>query len=66
MVDVNGNVVIFHVQILELCTGNQELFRWRREPDTIEIQQMKAQAAEEKNRRQVRLNFCNNILTFKT
>ena len=33
--------------------GNHELFMRRRKPDSIEIQQMKAQAKEEKERKQV-------------
>ena len=41
-------------QILELCVGNHELFMRRRQPDSIEIQQMKAQAREEKHRKLVR------------
>ena len=28
--------------ILALCTGNHELYMRRREPDTIEVQQMRA------------------------
>ncbi|XP_064619967.1 merlin-like isoform X2 [Lineus longissimus] len=39
--------------VLELCVGNHELFMRRRKPDSIEIQQMKAQAKEEKGRKQV-------------
>ena len=39
--------------ILDLCVGNHDLFMKRRKPDTMEIQQMKAQAREEKMRRQV-------------
>ncbi|KAK0045621.1 merlin [Biomphalaria pfeifferi] len=39
--------------ILELCVGNHELFMRRRKPDSMEIQQMKAQAAEEKARKQM-------------
>ncbi|KAL3858190.1 hypothetical protein ACJMK2_012794 [Sinanodonta woodiana] len=38
--------------ILELCVGNHELFMRRRKPDTMEVQQMKAQAREEKTRKQ--------------
>ncbi|KAK3587344.1 hypothetical protein CHS0354_036510 [Potamilus streckersoni] len=38
--------------ILELCVGNHELFMRRRKPDTMEVQQMKAQAREEKARKQ--------------
>ncbi|XP_033740127.1 radixin-like isoform X2 [Pecten maximus] len=35
-------------RILALCMGNHELYMRRRKPDTIEVQQMKAQAKEEK------------------
>lgn len=35
-------------QILALCMGNHELYMRRRKADTIEVQQMKAQAMEEK------------------
>lgn len=38
--------------ILDLCMGNHELFMRRRKPDSMELQQMKAQAREEKMRRQ--------------
>ncbi|XP_037078816.1 moesin/ezrin/radixin homolog 1-like isoform X1 [Pollicipes pollicipes] len=39
-------------RILALCMGNHELYMRRRKPDTIEVQQMKAQAKEEKLARQ--------------
>jgi len=39
-------------RILALCMGNHELYMRRRKPDTIEVQQMKAQAREEKQQRQ--------------
>uniref|UniRef100_T1JSE5 Moesin/ezrin/radixin homolog 1 n=2 Tax=Tetranychus urticae TaxID=32264 RepID=T1JSE5_TETUR len=39
-------------RILALCMGNHELYMRRRKPDSIEIQQMKAQAKEEKATRQ--------------
>lgn len=42
--------------ILDLCVGNHDLFMKRRKPDTMEIQQMKAQAKEEKQRRQIERN----------
>lgn len=42
--------------ILDLCIGNHELFMRRRKPDTMEIQQMKAAAKEEKQRRQIERN----------
>merc|ERR550534_3564101 len=35
-------------RILALCMGNHELYMRRRKPDTIEVQQMKAQASEER------------------
>lgn len=40
-------------RILALCMGNHELYMRRRKPDTIEVQQMKAQAREEKHARQM-------------
>lgn len=39
-------------RILALCMGNHELYMRRRKPDNIEVQQMKAQAREEKMMRQ--------------
>ena len=39
--------------ILDLCIGNHELFVRRRRPDSMETQQMKAQARDEKFRRQL-------------
>ena len=39
--------------ILDLCIGNHDLFMKRRKPDTMEVQQMKAQAKEEKMRKQI-------------
>ncbi|XP_063773529.1 ezrin [Pseudophryne corroboree] len=38
-------------RILQLCMGNHELYMRRRKPDTIEVQQMKAQAKEEKTQK---------------
>lgn len=38
---------------MDLCKGNHDLYMRRRKPDTMEIQQMKAQAKEEKQRRQI-------------
>uniref|UniRef100_A0A674MGQ2 FERM domain-containing protein n=1 Tax=Takifugu rubripes TaxID=31033 RepID=A0A674MGQ2_TAKRU len=40
-------------RILALCIGNHDLYMRRRKPDTIEVQQMKAQAREEKSKRQM-------------
>ncbi|XP_073948005.1 ezrin/radixin/moesin family protein merlin [Choristoneura fumiferana] len=42
--------------ILDLCIGNHDLYMRRRKPDTMEVQQMKAQAKEEKQRRQIERN----------
>lgn len=39
-------------RILTLCMGNHELYMRRRKPDTIEVQQMKAQNKEEKMAKQ--------------
>ncbi|XP_035727773.1 merlin-like isoform X1 [Vespa mandarinia] len=47
---------ILFVKILDLCIGNHDLFMRRRKPDSMEVQQMKAQAKEEKSRRQVERN----------
>lgn len=41
------------LQILQLCIGNHDLFMRRRKVDSIEVQQMKAQAKEEKARKKV-------------
>uniref|UniRef100_A0AAY5KAF8 FERM domain-containing protein n=1 Tax=Esox lucius TaxID=8010 RepID=A0AAY5KAF8_ESOLU len=41
------------IQILQLCIGNHDLFMRRRKVDSIEVQQMKAQAKEEKARKKV-------------
>ncbi|XP_061176426.1 radixin-like isoform X3 [Saccostrea echinata] len=40
-------------RILALCMGNHELYMRRRKPDTIEVQQMKAQAREDKLAKQM-------------
>ncbi len=40
-------------RILALCMGNHELYMRRRKPDTIEVQQMRGQAKEEKFARQM-------------
>ncbi|XP_072019565.1 moesin-like [Amphiura filiformis] len=40
-------------RILALCMGNHELYMRERKPDTIEVQQMKAQAREEKAAKQL-------------
>lgn len=45
------------LQILQLCIGNHDLFMRRRKVDSIEVQQMKAQAKEEKARKKVGIFF---------
>ncbi|XP_056151303.1 ezrin a [Lampris incognitus] len=40
-------------RILQLCMGNHELYMRRRKTDSIEVQQMKAQAREEKQQKQM-------------
>lgn len=42
------------LQLFELCQGNHLLYKQRRIPDTLEVQQMKAQAKEQKLKKQVR------------
>uniref|UniRef100_A0A669B2T2 Radixin n=1 Tax=Oreochromis niloticus TaxID=8128 RepID=A0A669B2T2_ORENI len=50
-------------RILALCMGNHELYMRRRKPDTIEVQQMKAQAREEKHHKQMeRYGACFSFL----
>lgn len=39
--------------IFDLCIGNHDLYMRRRKPDPIDVQQMKAQAQEEKQRRHI-------------
>ncbi|XP_017787144.1 PREDICTED: merlin [Nicrophorus vespilloides] len=62
-VDKNSPNFVFFSQkvrmnklILDLCIGNHDLFMRRRKPDSMELQQMKAAAKEEKQRRQVQRN----------
>lgn len=45
--------LLINKRILALCMGNHELYMRRRKPDTIEVQQMKAQAREEKHQKQM-------------
>lgn len=59
-IDKKSNDFIFYAarlrinkRILALCMGNHELFMRRRKPDTIEVQQMKQQAKEERMLRQI-------------
>ena len=42
---------------MQLCVGNHDLYLKRRKVDTMEIQQMKAHAKEEKARKMVRVVF---------
>ena len=43
---------------MQLCVGNHDSYLKRRKVDTMEIQQMKAHAKEEKARKMVRVGFC--------
>ncbi|XP_070834761.1 ezrin a [Chaetodon trifascialis] len=59
-IDKKSNDFIFYVPrlrvnkgILQLCMGNHELYMRRRKPDTIEVQQMKAQAKEERLQKKI-------------
>ncbi|XP_019741349.1 merlin isoform X2 [Hippocampus comes] len=45
--------------ILQLCVGSHDLFMRRRRVDSLEVQQMKAQAREERARRQVERQLLN-------
>lgn len=45
--DLRRNNLLF-----DLCQGNHELYKQRRIPDTLEVQQMKAQAKEQRIKRQ--------------
>ncbi|KAG5446003.1 Moesin/ezrin/radixin 2 [Clonorchis sinensis] len=39
--------------VMSMCAGNHALFMRRRQPDSVEVQQMRAQAREERARREV-------------
>ncbi|XP_076605414.1 ezrin a [Chaetodon auriga] len=59
-VDRKSNDFIFYAPqlrvnkgILQLCMGNHEMYTRRRKPDTIEVQQMKAQAKEERLQKKI-------------
>ncbi|XP_041809200.1 ezrin a [Chelmon rostratus] len=59
-IDKKANDFIFYAprlrvnkRILQLCMGNHELYMRRRKPDTIEVQQMKAQAKEERLQKKI-------------
>lgn len=45
--------VFISLKILQLCIGNHDLFMRRRRVDSLEVQQMKAQAREERARKRV-------------
>uniref|UniRef100_A0A8C9HQL4 NF2, moesin-ezrin-radixin like (MERLIN) tumor suppressor n=1 Tax=Piliocolobus tephrosceles TaxID=591936 RepID=A0A8C9HQL4_9PRIM len=51
--------------ILQLCIGNHDLFMRRRKADSLEVQQMKAQAREEKARKQMRSEETADLLAEK-
>lgn len=48
-------------RILALCMGNHELYMRRRKPDTIEVQQMKQQAKEERALKQAEQDRLNKV-----
>ena len=54
-------------RILALCMGNHELYMRRRKNDSIEVQQMKAQAKEEKllKEKERFVWACDECLTFE-
>uniref|UniRef100_A0A9J2PAU5 Moesin/ezrin/radixin homolog 1 n=1 Tax=Ascaris lumbricoides TaxID=6252 RepID=A0A9J2PAU5_ASCLU len=59
-IDKKANDFVFYAprlrinkRILALCMGNHELYMRRRKPDSIEVQQMKQQAKEERLQRQL-------------
>jgi len=43
---------VVNKRILQLSTGNHELYVLRRKPDSVELQQLKAQAKEEREKKQ--------------
>ncbi|VDP09529.1 unnamed protein product [Soboliphyme baturini] len=47
-----SQTVALNKVILDLCIGNHNLYLRRRQPDSLEVQEMKAQSKEEKLRRQ--------------
>ncbi|KAL3120816.1 hypothetical protein niasHT_008108 [Heterodera trifolii] len=47
--------------ILELCIGNHEMYMKRRNPDSIEVQQLKEQAKEERTQRQLKISMKEEI-----
>lgn len=40
-------------RIMQICSGNHNMYKLRRNPDTIEVQQMKAQAQTERLQRKL-------------
>uniref|UniRef100_A0A6Q2ZP16 FERM domain-containing protein n=1 Tax=Esox lucius TaxID=8010 RepID=A0A6Q2ZP16_ESOLU len=49
----NSSMLRVNKLILQLCMGNHDLFMRRRRVDSLEVQQMKAQAREERARKRV-------------
>lgn len=43
--------ISINMSILDLCVGTHNLYLRRRQPDLLEVQQMKAQAKEQRIRR---------------
>lgn len=44
--------------VMQLCTGSHEQYMRRHKPDTIEVQQMKAQAKEERLQKKMERCSC--------
>lgn len=49
---------LINASILDLCIGTHNLYLRRRQPDLLEIQQMKIQAREQRQKKQVIKLFC--------
>uniref|UniRef100_A0A914BXN8 Moesin/ezrin/radixin homolog 1 n=1 Tax=Acrobeloides nanus TaxID=290746 RepID=A0A914BXN8_9BILA len=69
-IDKKSNDFVFYAprlrinkRILALCMGNHELYMRRRKPDSIEVQQMKQQAKEERVQRQLEQEKLNREMT---
>ncbi|EYB85728.1 hypothetical protein Y032_0292g1584 [Ancylostoma ceylanicum] len=67
-IDKKANDFVFYAprlrinkRILALCMGNHELYMRRRKPDTIEVQQMKQQAREERALKQAEQERLNKV-----
>uniref|UniRef100_A0A914V2X3 Moesin/ezrin/radixin homolog 1 n=1 Tax=Plectus sambesii TaxID=2011161 RepID=A0A914V2X3_9BILA len=71
-IDKKANDFVFYAprlrinkRILALCMGNHELYMRRRKPDTIEVQQMKQQAKEERLQRTLEQDRLNKEISLR-